>query len=81
MMAAPREAINANAQMQRAMLDEAQNGPQSQELKQAEADYAAAKAEFGLNPRTDIGKGTSPIDAGISPEIDQGDFSAQVYPR
>ena len=31
--------------MQHAMLDAAESGPRSQELKQAEADYAAAKAD------------------------------------
>ncbi|MEI9980850.1 MAG: efflux RND transporter periplasmic adaptor subunit [Edaphobacter sp.] len=43
----PEEIVQAKAtaQMQHAMLDEARNGPRSQELKQAEADYAAAKAD------------------------------------
>jgi multidrug resistance efflux pump len=37
--------------MQRAMLDAAQNGPRSQELQQAQADYAAASAD-AINAQT-----------------------------
>ena len=51
------------------------------ELRRVHADHHQSLILVFLGPRADIGKRASPIDAGIGPEVDEDDFSAQVGRR
>jgi hypothetical protein len=48
------------------------------ELRRVHADHDEAAILVFLGPRADIGKCAEPIDAGIGPELDEDDFSAQA---
>src|SRR3712207_3710692 len=51
------------------------------ELRRVYADDHHSVIPVLLGPRTDIGKLAQPIDAGVGPEVDEDDFSAQVGRR
>ena len=51
------------------------------ELRRVHADHHHSVILVFLGPRADIGKGAQPVDAGVGPEVDEDDFSAQVGRR
>src|SRR6267143_4420636 len=46
-------------------------------FRRVHADHHQPSILVPFGPRSNIGKGASPIDTGIGPEVDQDDFSAQ----
>src|SRR5437016_6001799 len=51
------------------------------ELGRVHTDHYQSSILVFRGPRADIRKGTEPIDAGIGPDVDDDDFSAQVGRR
>src|ERR1700681_1435725 len=47
-------------------------------FRRVHADHHQPSILVRLGPRSNVGKGASPIDTGIGPEVDQDDFSAQA---
>src|SRR6266436_1729898 len=48
------------------------------ELGRVHADHHQTLTLVFLGPRADIGEGAQPIDAGVGPDVDHDDFSAQA---
>src|SRR2546425_3889764 len=47
-------------------------------FRRVHADHHQPSILVPLRPRSNVGKGASPIDTGVGPEIDQDDFAAQT---
>ena len=47
-------------------------------FRRVHADHHQPSILVALGPRSNVGKGASPIDTGVGPEVDQDDFSAQA---